>query len=79
MLDGSHKKIMAYLGKTVADTEKPDCDSGMMQSAEEHQEFTKKEAAVMPVGNGVGTGICPRGAARSQRQGSRQLVNQGGD
>jgi hypothetical protein len=31
------------------DTEKPEPDSGMMQSAEEHQEFTKKDAAVIPV------------------------------
>jgi hypothetical protein len=31
------------------DTEKTDPDSGMMQSAEEHQEFTKNDATVIPV------------------------------
>jgi hypothetical protein len=35
--------------KTEADTEKPDPDSGIMQSAEEHQEFTKKDPSVIPV------------------------------
>jgi hypothetical protein len=49
MLDANHERTMACLGKTEADTEKPDPDSGMMQSAEEHQEFTMKDAAVIPV------------------------------
>jgi hypothetical protein len=50
MVYACHKEMMACLGKTEADTEKPDPDSGMMQSTEEHQEFAKKDAAVMPVG-----------------------------
>jgi hypothetical protein len=50
MVDACHKEMMACLGKTEADREKPDPDLGMMQSAEEHQEFTKKDAAVIPVG-----------------------------
>jgi hypothetical protein len=41
MLDACHKEMMSCLGKTEADTAKPDLDSGMMQSAEEHQEFSK--------------------------------------
>jgi hypothetical protein len=49
MLDACHKGMMECLGKTKADTEKPDPDSGMTRSAEEHQEFTKKDAAVIPV------------------------------
>jgi hypothetical protein len=49
MVDDCHKGMMACLGKTEADTEKLDPDSGMMQSTEEHQEFTKKDAAVMSV------------------------------
>jgi hypothetical protein len=49
MLGACHKGMMACLGKTEADTEKPDPDSGMMQSTKEHQEFTKKDAAVIPV------------------------------
>jgi hypothetical protein len=49
MLDACHKGMMACLGKTKADTEKPEPDPGMMQSAEEHQEFTKEDTAVKPV------------------------------
>jgi hypothetical protein len=49
MLDACHKRMMTCLGKTEADTEKPDLDSGMMRSAEEHQKFTQKDAVVKPV------------------------------
>jgi hypothetical protein len=50
MVDSCHKEMMACLGKTEVDTEKTDPDPGMMQPTEEHQEFTRKDAAVMPVG-----------------------------
>jgi hypothetical protein len=50
MVDASHKRMMASLGKTEADTEKTEPDPGMMQSTEEYQEIPKGEAAVMPVG-----------------------------
>jgi hypothetical protein len=50
MVDAHHERMMACLGKTEADTEKTEPDPGMMQSTEEHQEMTKGEAAVMPVG-----------------------------
>jgi hypothetical protein len=49
MVDACHKEMMAYLGKTEADTEKPDPIPGMMQSTENHQEIPKGEAAVIPV------------------------------
>jgi hypothetical protein len=49
MLDAYHERMMACLGKLVADTEKTEPDRGMMQSTEEHQEIPKGEAAVMLV------------------------------
>jgi hypothetical protein len=67
---------------TEANTEKSEPDPGTMQSVEEHQEVPKEEAAVMPVGglrSGVETGIWPRGATRSRREESRQVVIPGGD
>jgi hypothetical protein len=50
MLDAHHERMMACLGKTEADTEKTEPDPGMMQYTEGHQEISKGEAAVMPVG-----------------------------
>jgi hypothetical protein len=50
MVDAYHERMMACLGKMEADTEKTEPDPGLMQSTEKHQEITKGEAAVMPVG-----------------------------
>jgi hypothetical protein len=41
MVDASHKRMMACLGKTEADTEKTEHDPGMMQYTDEHQEIPK--------------------------------------
>jgi hypothetical protein len=49
MVDACHKEMMACLGKTEANTEKTDPDQGMMQSTEEHQEFSKNDATVIPI------------------------------
>jgi hypothetical protein len=45
----SLKECRSEKAASQEDTEKPDLDSGMMQSAEEHQEFTQKDAVVKPV------------------------------
>jgi hypothetical protein len=50
MVNAYHERVMAFLGKTEADTEKTEPNPRMMQSVKEHQEIHREEAALMPVG-----------------------------
>jgi hypothetical protein len=50
MLDAYHERMMVCLGKTEADTEKTEPDPGLLKSIEEHQEITKGDTAIVPVG-----------------------------
>jgi putative hemolysin len=64
------------------DTEKIQPDPRMMKSIAEHQEVPKEDTTMMPVGRLKKRRRDKKlamGRARSRREGSRQVVNPGGD
>jgi hypothetical protein len=74
--------IWAKLDETTTcrEASQTELDQGMMQSAEEHQEIPKGEAAVMPVRGlrkRIGSGCWPQSATRSQRKGPGDIVDHG--
>jgi hypothetical protein len=63
----NREETMTCHGATEADIEKIEPDSGMMQSIAEHQEISREDAAVMPVG-----GLRKQRRSRKQAAGRRE-------
>jgi hypothetical protein len=66
-LRACRSETAAFQEATEGDTEKTEPDPGIMQSVREHQEVTKEDAAVMPVG-----GLRKRRRDRNLAAGRRQ-------